>query len=655
MSLNSPLGQWRLHRHCGATKSFDWPATSITFLNASLDFDQKEWWQAAWLVLDHITEGQHNLSEGSQNAQKVDVPSAEFNTMAAAWKTLQAISGLPQYPIKYLTNKLHTPIHSAQPVDAQEFVFYTACPYEAYIKTGMELIATWLEWAERLMVHGQLAINTQQAERWRQVLAGLQASLPTSDLRTFHHNLFKHGFDWTWLDGDQTRIGMGDRQITVKGVPADFAYNQPERFRVPIYTVTGSVGKTTTARLLWQLLQQEGRCIALTASDGAWIGEHKIIEGDCIGGVSAQMLLRQPDVQAAVFEQGRGGIVKQGVPYAYSDVAILLNIQKVHLGLDGIETLEQMADTKAIGLRPARLIVLNRDDEQCQRIGELRQADGVIWFSVTASSTVLEALSKLALASLGVERGNDGEALNMVIWQGGKKLIRLPLEGVSPYHGLLTPKTLEELLAAWAAAWFGPLPHPKHGWYQKIRSLRLDSKNHAFRTSVHQQGNVIFVLDKAGEQASLEVLGQAINQLAAQEHCEYRLAVLCRSAGEHPDRHRESAASLHDFVDEFLIFDRPDSYKRPTALPIYHPGSIPMLLKDELQRLNAMRGLNKLISITDDWQAAERVLRERLVNLNKKILVLVNQPATLAVELNRTILAFATSGLAAHEQEEMDD
>ena len=155
------------------------------------------------------------------------------------------------------------------------------------------------------------------------------------------------------------------------------------------------------------------------------------------------------------------------------------------------------------------------------------------------------------------------------------------------------------------------------------------------------------MLDKAGEEATLALLQGAIEEMARREGVSRRVAVLARSAGEHPDRHMESARVLHRFMDEFVCFDRPDSYKNSFALPIYVPGSIPPLLRDEFLRLNAEHGTDKPVTVLPDWSAAEDYLRQRLAELEGRTLVLINQPATSADELNQRIVRFVNGQAAA--------
>ena len=263
-----------------------------------------------------------------------------------------------------------------------------------------------------------------------------------------------------------------------------------------------------------------------------------------------------------------------------------------------------------------------------------------MWFSTSSRPEEIQALSESVLGTAGVLRDGQGNPLALGIWRGGQLERRFGLEGVAPYHGLLGEKTLEELLAAVAAAWFGPLP--VEDWDARLPALRLDSENHMFRTSVHKQGDTVFVLDKAGEEASLAILQDAIDQIANREAVEWRIAVMTRQASEPPKRHLQSARMLYHIADEFVCFDRPDTYAGASALPDYEPGSIPVLLRDELDRQNAEHETNKPVTVLPGWAETEDFLRKRLAELGGKTLVLVNQPSTSVHELNQSIIDFAT-------------
>lgn len=638
---------WRLQTFCGATPSFARAALRIE-VHYELGLEAQDgWWRASLLVMEQLTDKYRPLQDWLQCARKLETED-KTPPLQRGLQALLAAIGCPEFPSAW---SLHEAMqtrseYAAESVHSlQTLVAYLGCPYNDFVRNALHLTGIWLSWSHEALREGRLKLSREQLQHWYTGLGELSKLLPAPDLMAMHNRLSQQEIPWEWLGEDSTRIGEGVRQRVVHGAVQEFPVDDPDAWHVPIYTVTGSVGKTTTARLLSQLLKDSGKTLALAASDGAWIGAQRVMQGDCIGGVTARALLQSQAVQAAVFEQGRGGIVKQGVPYARSDVAILLNVQPVHLGLNGIETLEQMADVKAVGLGPARLWVLNHDDEQCRRIATQHPAGATVWFSVSASWLQLRDLSTKVLAALGVERDANGDPQALCLWQTGQAVECWPLEGVAPYHGLLGEKTLEELLAAIAAGYFGPLELSGRSWAERLRTLRLDGDNHAFRTSVHRQGSAVFVLDKAAELASLQVLKEAIESLALREGFTHRIVALCRSAGERPELHLESIKPLYGLMDEFVCFDRPDNYTSKAALPIYKPGSIPILVSDELRRLNAESGAHKPVTMVEGWAQVEVYLRERLAELPGKILVLVNQPSTAASQLNQHILSFATNGL----------
>lgn len=639
---------WNLQSFCGATPSFSHAATRFEVQCHVASHDAAAWWRASLQVLEQLSLQHAPLAAWLRCAQELR-EGASVSPFELGWRSITQAMGCPDYPCEVsLTNgkRSGSGSNTAEATDLPaSIVAHIAFPYRDFMQQSLRLIGVWLGWSHVALKQGRLSLKQEQLTRWYGDYDALLKMLPEPSLMSTHHLLWQKGIAWDWLGEDRTRIGEGARQKVVHGAVQDLPFDEPDTWHIPIYTVTGSVGKTTTARLLWQLLQDSDQTLALAASDGAWIGQKRVIEGDCIGGVTARALLQSSSVQAAVFEQGRGGIVKQGVPYALSDVGILLNVQQVHLGLDGIETLEQMADTKAVGLRPARLWVLNYDDEQCVRLAKQHTIDATLWFSVTAPREKLEELSKESRAAVGVERDAAGVPQALTVWRAGQQLERWPLKGVAPYQGLLGEKTLEELLAAVAAAYFGPLALSGPSWPERLRALRLDGDNHAFRTSVHRQGNAVFVLDKAGELVPLQMLTGAVEELAHHEGCDHRIVALCRNARYIPERHLECMKPLYDLMDEFVCFDRPESYTSKAALPIYAPGSIPLLLRDELIRLNDDSGVQKPVSVHDDWAHAEAYLRQRLEELPGKTLVLINQPSTAAPTLNQQILAFATTGL----------
>lgn len=135
--------------------------------------------------------------------------------------------------------------------------------------------------------------------------------------------------------------------------------------RIPIITVTGTNGKTTTARLCAHIAKMAGKSVGLTTSDGIYIRNQLVQKGDTTGPASAQVVLRDPAVDFAVLETARGGILRAGVAYDWSNAAVVTNIAEDHLGLRDINTLEDLARVKAVTVervQPQGYAILNAED-----------------------------------------------------------------------------------------------------------------------------------------------------------------------------------------------------------------------------------------------------------------------------------------------------
>lgn len=136
--------------------------------------------------------------------------------------------------------------------------------------------------------------------------------------------------------------------------------------RIPIIAITGTNGKTTTTRLVAHICKSVGYKVGFTTSDGVYIQNNLMMKGDCTGPVSAQFVLKDPTVDFAVLECARGGILKSGLAFQHCDIAIVTNVSADHIGLGGIENLEQMAKVKAVvpeTVFPHGYAILNADDD----------------------------------------------------------------------------------------------------------------------------------------------------------------------------------------------------------------------------------------------------------------------------------------------------
>ena len=146
----------------------------------------------------------------------------------------------------------------------------------------------------------------------------------------------------------------------------DMLFPKGSAGRIPIIAITGTNGKTTTTRLTAHIAKSAGKKVGYTTSDGVYIQNQLMMKGDCTGPVSSQFVLKDPTVDFAILECARGGILKSGLAFQNCEVAVVTNVAADHIGLGGINTVEQMAKVKAVvpeTVFPHGYAVLNADDD----------------------------------------------------------------------------------------------------------------------------------------------------------------------------------------------------------------------------------------------------------------------------------------------------
>ena len=151
----------------------------------------------------------------------------------------------------------------------------------------------------------------------------------------------------------------------------DMLFPKGSTGRIPIIAITGTNGKTTTTRLTAHIAKSAGKKVGYTTSDGVYIQNQLMMKGDCTGPISSQFVLKDPTVDFAVLECARGGILKSGLAFQNCEVAIVTNVAADHMGLGGINTLEQMAKVKAVVPETVfrhGYAVLNADDDLVYRM-----------------------------------------------------------------------------------------------------------------------------------------------------------------------------------------------------------------------------------------------------------------------------------------------
>jgi len=151
----------------------------------------------------------------------------------------------------------------------------------------------------------------------------------------------------------------------------DMLYPPGKPSRIPIISVTGTNGKTTTTRLIAHIVKNNNYKVGFTTSDGIYIQNHMMEKGDTTGPISAEYVLKDPNVEFAVLETARGGILRSGLGFKVCDIGVITNIQEDHLGLSDIHNLKDLARVKSVVVESVKKdgwAVLNGEDAHCLEI-----------------------------------------------------------------------------------------------------------------------------------------------------------------------------------------------------------------------------------------------------------------------------------------------
>ena len=184
--------------------------------------------------------------------------------------------------------------------------------------------------------------------------------------------------------------------------------------RVPIAAITGTNGKTTTSRMLAHVAKMAGYTPGLTSTDGVYIDGQRTVEGDMTGPVSARMVLSDPHIDLAVLETARGGLLRAGMGVPEVDVGAVLNVAADHLGLKGIDTLEQLAEIKRIVVEVAKdCAVLNADDPNVLKMSAYTDARTVCYVTMNPSHALVREHIRAGGRACALEAGVNGHMITL--------------------------------------------------------------------------------------------------------------------------------------------------------------------------------------------------------------------------------------------------
>jgi cyanophycin synthetase len=380
-------------------------------------------------------------------------------------------------------------------------------------------------------------------------------------------------------------------------------FDERDDGRIPLVAVAGTNGKTTTVRLIAHLLGLIGNRVGMTNSDGVYINNERIDTGDCSGPRSARNVLFHPDVDAAVLETARGGILREGLGFDCCNVAVITNIgMGDHLGLNHISNVEDLGLVKRVivhSVAPHGVAVLNAADPIAARMAEVCPGS-ITFFARDRHERVLA--NHLAQGKRGVFV--DGDA---IVGAKGKLRYRIALSEIPITRNGAIQFQVENAMAAIAAAWGLGIP------WDKIRlglaTFINDAATAPGRFNEFTYRGATLVADYGHNPDAILALAQAVESMPAK-----RRIVVVSGAGDRRDEDiRRQTEILGELFDEVILYQ--DDCQRGRA-----DGEVLALLREGL--VNAGR-TTQIEEIRGEFSAIDTALSR--LNAGDLCLILIDR------------------------------
>lgn len=342
--------------------------------------------------------------------------------------------------------------------------------------------------------------------------------------------------------------------------------------RVPIIAITGTNGKSTVARMTKHILRYTGCAVGLTSTTGVYINDILTHEGDATGPRSARMILRDPTVEVAVLETARGGLLREGLAFKEADIGIALNVTADHLGLRGIDTVEDLADVKQVVVEAVRRgghSILNADDPLTVKMA--RRAGGrIIWFSLRGDAELSPLLREhIDAGGMAVVREPGHEGGTIALYDDGRREFVMKAGDIpATLHGMAEFNIANALAAIAAAVAHGV---PILTIRSAMTNFRSTFEQNPGRLNVHDAHGFRVIVDYAHNAAGLEAIGQVVKGLS---HRYKRTIGSVSIAGDRRDEDIVEMGRIAAGIFDELIF-REDPYTRGRPR-----GEVMGLLKD---------------------------------------------------------------------------
>lgn len=326
--------------------------------------------------------------------------------------------------------------------------------------------------------------------------------------------------------------------------------NQNDTGCIPIIAITGTNGKTTTSRLIAHIAKMRGYRVGYTTSDGVYIQNRLLMHGDCTGPASTEFVLRDPTVNFAVLECARGGLLRAGLGFKQCNVGIVTNVAPDHLGLKGINTVEQLAKVKAVipeTVMPDGYAILNADDDL---VYDMRRgvSCNVALFSMDEDNPRIKALQRLNGITAVYENGF------VTICRGQWKMRIMAAENIPLTYGGKAKFMIQNVLAAVLTA------HVQGISIEDIKAALETFIPSASQTpgrlNLFKFNNFSILLDYAHNAAGMRALQKFTDEL----ECTERIGIIAGIGDRRVEDNNEIGSVAAEMFDEIII--RQDKHLR---------------------------------------------------------------------------------------------
>jgi cyanophycin synthetase len=323
----------------------------------------------------------------------------------------------------------------------------------------------------------------------------------------------------------------------VVGPILDMLFPAEKPVQMPIAAVTGSNGKTTTCSMLAHILRTAGMKCGLATTQGVFIDGHQTLYGDCAGANGARSIMLQKQLEVAVLESSRRGLLRNGLSCNFCDVGAVLNITSEHVGNDGIESIEELARIKRLVVESARrAVILNADDTHCLDMVAFSRAQRLCLVSTHSENNTVKA--HVAQGGHAVVLSHENGLAHIVFMAGSRTISLLATNDIPATYGNRASCNISNAMFAAALAWEMDVPVDKI--INGLHSFHTTFAMNPGRLNLYEGLPFKVVLDFAHNPAKFDALKQFIIKLP----CKGRRIGVITSPGNRVDGHFQDIARV---------------------------------------------------------------------------------------------------------------